>query len=199
MKPLSTFLFVNRRRYDDMCLGMFPHLTDLPQNWQWDGLSSSSNQRRKRESATIYLKAGDRSSIRYALPMVIRPTGYEASLEVHLDTIVMTSSLNDIRLVTAESGRVRCELPSPLAWNAHREWTVSISLRQPSIYLLRDHINMFTDLGKDWSSGPPSDYYRFVPTTYHVDVRLIQFIANLYCNDINIVDKPLNREENGVW
>jgi hypothetical protein len=42
----------------------------------------------------------------YVLPMVIGRSGYEAALEVHLDTISITSSLNDIRLVTAESSRV---------------------------------------------------------------------------------------------
>jgi hypothetical protein len=42
----------------------------------------------------------------YVLPMVVGRSGYEAALEVHLDTISITSSLNDIRLVTAESTRV---------------------------------------------------------------------------------------------
>ncbi|KAH8828053.1 hypothetical protein DL96DRAFT_1601498 [Flagelloscypha sp. PMI_526] len=165
-------------------------------NWQWDGLSHSLDRPRKREAALLYLKAGDRSSIRYVLPMVVQEFGYESSLEVHLDTIVVTSSLNDIRLVTAESCRVRCALPTPIVWNAHREWTVSVSLRQPLLFLLRDHINMFTDLGKDWASGPPTDYFRFVPTTYKVDIQMVKFIANLYCNDLNLVDKPLTKEEN---
>lgn len=38
--------------------------------------------------------------------MVVGPSGYESALEVHLDTLTVTSSLNDIRLVTAESTRV---------------------------------------------------------------------------------------------
>jgi hypothetical protein len=41
------------------------------------------------------------------MPMVVGPAGYEPLLEVHLDNIVVTSSLNDIRLLTAESCRVR--------------------------------------------------------------------------------------------
>lgn len=39
--------------------------------------------------------------------MVVGAAGYESILEVHIDTIAVTSSLNDIRLVTAESCRVR--------------------------------------------------------------------------------------------
>lgn len=38
--------------------------------------------------------------------MVVGATGYESTLEVHLDTIAITSSLNDIRLISAESARV---------------------------------------------------------------------------------------------
>ena len=38
--------------------------------------------------------------------MVVGPSGYESVLEVHLDTLTVTSSLNDIRLVTAESAWV---------------------------------------------------------------------------------------------
>lgn len=38
--------------------------------------------------------------------MVTSPKGYETTLEVHLDTMVVTSSLNDIRLITSESARV---------------------------------------------------------------------------------------------
>lgn len=40
------------------------------------------------------------------MPFVAGPSGYEPILEVHLDTVSVTSSLNDIRLVTAESCRV---------------------------------------------------------------------------------------------
>jgi hypothetical protein len=68
------------------------------------------------------------------------------------------------------------------------------------MYLIREHINMFTDLGKDWSAGPPSDYYRFIPMVYAVDLDLQMFELNSYVNDHNIIDKPSIREENGrVW
>jgi hypothetical protein len=39
--------------------------------------------------------------------MVTGPEGYEPRLEVHLDTVSVTSSLNDIKLIAAESCRVR--------------------------------------------------------------------------------------------
>lgn len=157
---------------------------------------------------------GDRSSIKYIMPVVANPSGYESTLEVHLDTILVTSSLNDIRLVSAESCRVssvfqllcicsyitlqvRCELPSPLKWNDERTWDIAVFLRQPVLYLLRDHLNMFTDLGKDWASGPPTDWYKFIPMIYTVKFEMHHYELNLYANDQNIIDKPLIKDENG--
>ncbi len=150
--------------------------------------------------------------------MIASSRGYEPTLEVHIDTLVVTSSLNDIELVTSESCRVRpffpvhitipfdadsasqvrCELPSPLKWNDSRTWDIAVSLRKPILYLLRDHITMLVDLGKDWASGPPSDFFRFVPTVYSFQLEMRYFELNLYANDHNIIDKPLIKEENGT-
>ena len=88
-------------------------------------------------------------------------------------------------------------MPVPLQWNCRRQWDFSIRLRKPVMYLIREHVNMFTDLGKDWPAGPPSDYYRFIPVLYAVDLELRTFELNLYANDHNIIDKPSIREENG--
>lgn len=89
-------------------------------------------------------------------------------------------------------------MPTPLLWNAERTWTFAVFLRQPSLYLLRDHINMFTDLSKDWTSGPPTDYQKFIPMVYLFQLEMHHFQVNLYVNDQNIIDKPLNRDENGT-
>ena len=63
--------------------------------------------------------------------------------------------------------------------------------------MLRDHIDMFINLGKDWASGPPADYQKFIPIIYSVELELHHFEINLYANDQNIVDKPLIKDENG--
>ncbi|KAF5370617.1 hypothetical protein D9758_002040 [Tetrapyrgos nigripes] len=172
---------------------------EASKDWLWDGLTPGVTRSRKREHAFLHLTAGDKSSISYLMPMLAGPKGYEPILEVHLDTIAVTSSLNDIRLVSAESCRIHCELPSPLVWDAEREWKVSVSLRSPTLFLLRDHINMFTDLGKDWAAGPPSDYHRFVPMVYQVGIDMHHYQIQLYANDHNIIDKPLIKEENGMF
>lgn len=86
--------------------------------------------------------------------------------------------------------------PTPLVWNAERCWSFSTSLRQPVIYLLRDHVNMFTDLARDWTFGPPTEWNLFVPTIYMLELDLHHFELNLYANDQNIIDKPLVKGEN---
>lgn len=84
------------------------HLLSLirVQNWQWDGKVDVKGRPRKREAATIHVRAGDSSTISYIVPMVATAKGFQSVLEVHLDTVTVTSSLNDIRLLTAETCRV---------------------------------------------------------------------------------------------
>lgn len=62
------------------------------------------------------------------MPMVASPTGYEPALEVHLDTIAVTSSLNDIRLVSAESSRVSISFPAGVR---HDDLSKTDPLRPP--------------------------------------------------------------------
>ncbi|KAG6911117.1 hypothetical protein DXG01_003857 [Tephrocybe rancida] len=93
---------------------------------------------------------------------------------------------------------IHCEMPTPLKWNSERRWMIALALRQPVLYLIRDHINMFIDLGKDWTTGPPTDYQRFIPTVYGFEIALHHYELNQYVNDHNIIDKPLLRDENAL-
>ena len=67
---------------------------------------------------------------------------------------------------------------------------------RPVIFIVRDHINMLTDLGKDWASGPPSDFDTFVPINYAIYITLSEYELNLYANDHNIIDRPLDKRDN---
>ncbi|KAF8893814.1 hypothetical protein BD779DRAFT_1669348 [Infundibulicybe gibba] len=171
---------------------------EASKNWMWDGQCNFPQRPRKREPALIHVTAGDRSSISYVMPIVTGPLGYDTRMDIHLDDITVTSSLNDIQLVSSESCQIRCKLPSPLAWNGLRQWDVAVLFRQPILYLIRDQINMLTDLGKDWATGPPSDYQRFIPMVYTFDLELHHFELNLYANDHNIIDKPSIKNENAL-
>ncbi|KAK0484381.1 hypothetical protein EDD18DRAFT_1361385 [Armillaria luteobubalina] len=200
LQPGDQRLWTNLRVFIELRDATTLHIPfrEVSKNWQWDGLTEVPSRPKKREPAVIHFTAGDSSTVSYMMPMIASSRGYEPTLEVHIDTLVVTSSLNDIKLVTSESCRVRCELPSPLKWNGSRNWDITVSLRRPILYLLRDHITMLVDLGKDWASGPPSDFFRFVPTVYSFQLEMHYFELNLYANDHNIIDKPLIKDENAI-
>ena len=87
-------------------------------------------------------------------------------------------------------------LPSPLCWNEQRHWPFNVVINDATFHLLRDHINMITDLGKDWASGPPSDFHCWIPMIYSVALDIRNYSLILYCNDHNIIDRPQVKEEN---
>lgn len=94
--------------------------------------------------------------------------------------------------------QVLCQLPSPLKWNDYRLWNFDISLQKPVLHLIRDHVNLFTDLGKDWSSGPPNDFDKWIPIRYALNLSLNDFDVKLYLNDQNLITNPHAKEANST-
>jgi hypothetical protein len=75
-----------------------------------------------------------------------------------------------------------------LRWNQARQWDFLVRLEDPELYLLRDHVTLLTDLGKDWSAGPPNDLIYFIPMVYSVNFALKNYSLSFNANDQNIVD-----------
>ncbi len=88
-------------------------------------------------------------------------------------------------------------MPTPLQWDARRDWQFDITMSQPVITLLRDHITLISDLAKDWNSGPQGDFFHFTPYDYQFKVTLSHYRLKLYVNDFNVVDYPNRDDENG--
>lgn len=72
-------------------------------------------------------------------------------------------------------------------------------MAKPDISLLRDHITLFTDVAKDWTSGPPGDYEHFVPYNYVFDLNLSDLVLRLFVNDHNIINNPSTFEDNSEF
>lgn len=87
-------------------------------------------------------------------------------------------------------------MPTPLQWDARRDWTFDIGMDGADVALLRDHVTLITDLAKDWSSGATGDYHHFVPCDYQFRVNMTSYSVKLYVNDFNIVDTPNNPDDN---
>lgn len=88
-------------------------------------------------------------------------------------------------------------MPSPLVWNAHREWTIGFSIEKPRVFLLRDHVFLFQDLVKDWTSTPPPDILHFIPVTYTFNAIVSDPLIYLCVNEHNIISNPNSLEDNG--
>ena len=88
-------------------------------------------------------------------------------------------------------------MPSPLQWNIRRDWVFDLSLTKPVLNLLRDHITQLSDVAKDWTSGPGSDFYHFVPYHYTFKIAFQDYMMRLNLNDHNIIDSPSSLDDNG--
>ncbi|KAH9985984.1 hypothetical protein BJV74DRAFT_946145 [Russula compacta] len=199
LRPGDNRIWTTMRIFVELRRGSTLHIPfrEASKNWQWDGHVNVPRPR-TREAASLSIKAGDDSTICYLMPVVADAQGYHPHLKVHLNNVTVSSSLNDIRLLATKSCEISGEMPSPLKWDAGRQWIFTVSLSQPIFYLLRDHINMLTDLGKDWNSGPPSNYSTWVPMRYIINLDLHDYEINTYVNDHNIIDKPHLGEENAL-
>jgi hypothetical protein len=87
-------------------------------------------------------------------------------------------------------------MPTPLQWNASRDWEFDVTLDTPDIMLLRDHVTLISDLSRDWSSGVLGDFHHFVPNHYNFRLTLLNYAFHLNINDHNIVDQPRSRDDN---
>lgn len=60
-------------------------------------------------------------------------------------------------------------------------------------------MSLLNDLGADWSAGEPVQLADFVPCRYSFSLSLANY--SLYCNvnEQNIIDKPNDLKENGVF
>jgi hypothetical protein len=88
-------------------------------------------------------------------------------------------------------------MPTPLRWNAQRDWGLDLTFDEPDIILLRDHVTLISDLSRDWSSGQTGDFHHFVPNHYNFRITLLNYALHLYLNDFNLVDSPRERDANG--
>lgn len=72
-------------------------------------------------------------------------------------------------------------------------------MSKPDIYLLRDHVTLFTDVAKDWISGPAGDFNHFVPYLYDFNLDISDYTLRLYVNDHNVINNPSSLADNSVF
>ncbi|WWC57636.1 uncharacterized protein I303_100168 [Kwoniella dejecticola CBS 10117] len=162
-------------------------------DWQYDNTATDVERR----YGWLDVVVGPNSSISYTQDQVATTQGYDSMLVLQLDSVGISSSVNLDTFIKAKTCKLSMTMPTPLEWDAQRDWGMDVTLDTASISLLRDHVTLISDLAKDWSSGATvGDYHHFVPNHYNFRVSLINYDIHLYINDYNIVDAPWSRDAN---
>ncbi|KAJ5702124.1 hypothetical protein N7488_009672 [Penicillium malachiteum] len=144
----------------------------------------------------LSLRVGQDSTVTYSMDMAASSAGYDNELSLDLRDSKLSSSVNHGLLWQSPRQLVTCDLSNPLCWNSLRSWKFGVESHDMELFLLRDHIFLLTDLVSDWASGPPSDYWTYVPFIYNIDLKFsnLQLLVNV--NDRNIISNPSDREDN---
>lgn len=144
----------------------------------------------------IDVKVAGNSSVNYVMDMVASQHGFTNKLDVDIAGAEITSSVNHGLLWRSGAIGLDCDLSNPLSWNSLRKWKFNISCRDLELFLLRDHLFLLTDLVADWGSGPPANYFTFIPFQYLLNIDFTDFKLYLNTNDSNIINNPSELEEN---
>lgn len=189
-------------------------------DWQWkgraDAVGGASRAKKANDKKNARAKEGEKgylgpeirpfgwlslcvaadSTINYTMDMVGSSAGFRNELCMDLRESRLSSSINHGLLWQCPRQQVTCDLSNPLSWNSLRSWKFTAESQDLQLFLLRDHIFLLTDLVSDWASGPPSDYYAFVPFIYNLDLNFSDFQLYINVNDRNIISNPSDLEDN---
>jgi hypothetical protein len=144
----------------------------------------------------IDVKVAHNTSINYVMDMYASAKGFQNKLDVDVAGLEISSSVNHGLLWRSGALSLDCDLSAPIAWNTLRTWMFNIKCQDLELFLLRDHLFLLTDLVADWGTGPPPEYFLFVPFKYLLNVDFTNFKLYLNTNDSNIVNNPADLEDN---
>ncbi|AQZ17065.1 CSF1 (YLR087C) [Zygosaccharomyces parabailii] len=132
------------------------------------------------------------------LDTVLCPTeeGSPNDIIFHFSEPEIRSSVNHELLLRSKSFDFEGDLGFPLGWNEEAIWEINLSSTQLEIFLLREHITLLSDVFSDFASGDPTPYELFRPFLYKVNWTLDGYSIYLNVNDHNIVNNPLDFNEN---
>ncbi|KAL8905514.1 MAG: hypothetical protein Q9171_006638 [Xanthocarpia ochracea] len=136
------------------------------------------------------------STVTFTMDLVAGQSGYKNLLSLDIRAPSMSSSVNHGMLLKAQTAVISCDLSYPLRWNEIRQWVIEIDSAGLELFMLRDHIFLFTDIVSDWTMGAPEDFYTFVAFSYRIQFQLVDFQLHFNANDSNVINDPASMEEN---
>ncbi|CCH61496.1 hypothetical protein TBLA_0E04420 [Henningerozyma blattae CBS 6284] len=122
--------------------------------------------------------------------------GYANKLNLDFKDLEVRSSVNHDIFFRSKSYRVDSDIGYPLGWNDEVTWSFVFDSYQLETFFLREHLVLIADTFSDFSSGEPTPYEFFRPSIYKVDWNFHGYSAYLNVNDHNIINNPLDFNEN---
>ncbi|RHZ51024.1 putative fermentation associated protein (Csf1) [Aspergillus thermomutatus] len=190
-------------------------------DWQWKGRADAirgapklKKQQKRRQSRPaegdksnlgpdirpfgwLSLRVAGDSTVTYTMDMLASTaSGFNNLLDLDFRDSRLSSSVNHALLWQCPRQLVTCDLSNPLSWNSLRTWKFDVESHEMELFLLRDHIFLLTDLVSDWASGPPQEYFTFVPFTYTLNLSFVDFKLFVNVNDLNIISNPSDLDDN---
>ncbi|KAF2861643.1 hypothetical protein K470DRAFT_256772 [Piedraia hortae CBS 480.64] len=142
------------------------------------------------------VKVKQDSTVNYVMDMFPRANGYKNFLNVDAKGTEMTSSVNHNLLWRAGPLALDADLSYPLGWREPRRWPFNIVCNDLELFILRDHFFLIIDIVNDWASGPPPEFYTFVPYVYTLNLEFRNWCFYLNVNDANIINDPADLTKN---
>ncbi|TID16697.1 hypothetical protein CANINC_004149 [Pichia inconspicua] len=138
------------------------------------------------------LKVGQGSIIEMSLALVTTENGTRNTLNAVFSNPEVLTSVNHDVFFKAEKHILNATIDFPLQWNSLAEWNFENISNGASLYLLREHVTLLTDLFGDFSSGEPTPYELFRPMLYHFTWKMYDYSFFLNINEQNIINNPLD-------
>lgn len=144
----------------------------------------------------IELKFNDGSLLSTDLGMVASRSGFLNKFSMNLLNLEIRTSVNHDILLRCEKHYINADIGYPLKWNGHACWSFLNESKNTDIFILKEHIELFSDMITDFSSGPPTPYNLFRPFTYEIDWKVQKYGIYFNVNDANIINNPLDFNDN---
>ena len=188
-------------------------------DWRWKGRSmdpvrKSAKQKKSKahgkadQSKTAETSPRDRpfgwldvkvmpdSTVSFSMDLLARANGYKNLVDLDIKGLEISSSVNHGLLWRSQSQVISCDLSNPLRWNGLRQWHIDIQDNSLELFILRDHMFLLTDLIDDWTTGPPGDFYTYIPFEYSIGLSFSDLKIFVNANDSNIINNPSDPHDN---
>ncbi|KAG7721065.1 hypothetical protein KL949_000797 [Ogataea haglerorum] len=158
---------------------------------------SSQNQLERRPFGWLELKVGQNSTFNVSTSYIpSTESGWANKFHVDLNNPVISSSVNHEIFFKAMKHTINADVGYPLQWNGPATWSFQNRSTNAELYLLREHIELLTDMFGDFSSGNPTPYELFRPFFYKINWKVYNYNISLNLNEKNIVSHPLDYNDN---